>query len=263
VRVIGPTLAAGIIAITAPGPAFGVQAVCFLIAARVVFGLALPPVARPPRATSTIAAMRQEILDGLRIVWRTPVVRGLAAAESLWQLVFASLVVTLLIYIEESLRPGDRAATIYSLMMAAFAAGAAAGALIARPVELRIGRPRLMAIGYLAPLTLMPALLTPPLPVLFACWLALGFTDSWAVIAMQTYLAEAVPDAMRGRVYATWFGAVTLSGAIAFVIIGWLTPRLGPPQTLALVGGLVGVGGPLLLLATGAVASLRRGDSAA
>jgi hypothetical protein len=67
---------------------------------------------------------------------------------------------------------------------------------------------------------------------------------------------------MRGRVYATWFGAVTFAGAIAFVVIGWLTPRLGPPQTLALVGTVVGVGGPLLLLATGAVASLRRGAPA-
>ena len=77
-----------------------------------------------------------------------------------------------------------------------------------------------MAIGYLAPLMLVPAGLTPPLPVLFACLFVLGFTDAWAVIAMQTYLAEAVPDAMRGRVYATWIGAVTLAGAAGFGLVG-------------------------------------------
>ncbi len=115
-----------------------------------------------------------------------------------------------------------------------------------------------MAIGYLAPLMLIPAAFSPPLPVLFACWLALGFTDAWAVIAMQSYLAEAVPDALRGRVYATWTGVVTLAGALAFVLVGWLTPRLGPPLTLALLGGIVGIAGPLILLATGALAAMRR-----
>jgi MFS family permease len=144
------------------------------------------------------------------------------------------------------------------LLTATFAAGTTVGALAARWVERRIGRPWLMAIGYLAPLMFVPAGLTPPLPVLFACLFILGFTDAWAVIAMQTYLAEAVPDALRGRVYATWIGAVTLAGAAGFGIVGWLTPRLGPPTTLALVGAVVGIGGPLLLLATGAITAVRR-----
>ena len=75
---------------------------------------------------------------------------------------------------------------------------------------------------------------------------------------MQTYLAEAVPDALRGRVYATWLGAVTLAGAAGFGVVGWLTPRVGPPVTLALVGAVVGIGGPLLLLAIGAIAAMHR-----
>jgi MFS family permease len=129
---------------------------------------------------------------------------------------------------------------------------------VARSVEKRIGRTPLMAIGYLAPLMLIPIGLTPPLPILFICLFILGFTDAWAVIAMQTYLAETVPDGLRGRVYATWIGAVTLAGAAGFGLVGWLTPRLGPPATLALVGAVVGFGGPLLLLATGAIAAMRR-----
>jgi hypothetical protein len=62
---------------------------------------------------------------------------------------------------------------------------------------------------------------------------------------------------LRGRVYATWIGAITLAGAAGFALVGWLTPRLGPPATLALVGALVGIGGPLLLVATGAIAAMR------
>lgn len=264
VRVIGPALAGGIIALTSPGPAFVVQAACFLLSATILLGLTLPPVHREPAATSTSAArppsalLRQEIADGLRIVWQNRIVRGTAAVESLWQGVFASLIVTTLIYVEQTLHLGAEASSAYSLLTAAFAGGAAVGALVARPVERRIGRPRLMAVGYLAPLMLVPALLAPPLPLFLACWFALGFTDAWAVIAMQSYLAEAVPDALRGRTYATWTGVVTLASALAFLIIGWATPRLGPPLTLFLTGIIVGIGGPLLLVATGALAAMRQ-----
>jgi MFS family permease len=256
VRIVGPALAAGVIAATGPRPAFGLQALCFLVSAGSIFGIVLPPVTRQ-ETTTGLESVLMEVVDGLRVVRDNPIVRGITAVEMLWQLVTAALVVGVLLFVEETLRLGDDAATIFSLLTATFAAGTALGALVARLVEKRIGRTRLMAIGYLAPLMLVPAGLTPPLPVLFACLFILGFTDAWAVIAMQTFLAEAVPDAMRGRVYATWLGAVTLAGAGGFGLVGWLTPRLGPPLTLALVGALVGIGGPLLLLITGAISSMR------
>jgi NRE family putative nickel resistance protein-like MFS transporter len=257
VRIVGPALAAGVIAATGPRPAFGLQALCFLISAGCIAGVVLPPVQRDQRTTSLAVAVRREIADGLRVVRDNPIVRGITAVEMLWQLVTAALVVGILVFVEETLRLGDDADTVFSLLTATFAAGTALGALAARSVEKRIGRTRLMAIGYLAPLMLVPAGLTPPLPVLFACLFILGFTDAWAVIAMQTYLAEVVPDALRGRVYATWMGAITLAGAAGFGLVGWLTPRLGPPATLALVGALVGFGGPLVLLVTGAIAAMR------
>jgi NRE family putative nickel resistance protein-like MFS transporter len=258
VRVVGPALAAGVIAVTGPGPAFGVQSLCFLASAALIFGVVLPPVVRPPQTLHLAAAIRREVGDGLRVVRDNPIVRGITAVEALWQLVPAAHVVAILIYVAQTLRLGDDAASAFSLLTATFAAGAAAGALVARPVERRLGRPRLMAIGYLAPLMLVPAGVTPPLPVLFVCLFLLGFADAWAVIAMQAYLAEAVPDALRGRVYAAWLGVVTLAGAAGYGVVGWLTPRLGPPATLALVGALVGIGGPLLLLLTGAIVAMRR-----
>jgi hypothetical protein len=257
VRIVGPALAAGVIAVAGPGPAFGLQSLCFLVSAGCILGIALPAVERSQKSTR-LAVVLNEIADGLRVVRDNPIVRGITAVEMLWQLVTAALVVAILLFVEVTLRLGDEAATVFSLLTATFAAGTALGALVARSVEKRIGRMNLMAIGYLAPLMLIPAGLTPSLPVVFTCLFVLGFTDAWAVIALQTYLAEAVRDAMRGRVYATWLGAVTLAGAAAFGLVGWLTPRLGPPMTLALVGALVGIGGPLLLLITGAIAAMRR-----
>jgi MFS family permease len=258
VRVIGPALAGAIVTLAGPGPAFGAQAVCFGLSAVILLGLKLPATAPAPDAPTIRAldAVREEMRDGLRIVWNNPIVRGTAAVEALWQLVFSSLFVAALVYVEESLHLGDDAASAFSVLTACFAGGTAVGALVARPVERRIGRPALTAIGYLAPLTLIPAVFTPPLPVLFACWLALGFTDSWAVIAMQSYLAESVEDALRGRMYATWTAVVTIGGAIALIILGQMTEKIGPPLTLAIVGATVGLGGPLLLWLTGALPAM-------
>jgi MFS family permease len=258
VRIVGPALAAGVIATAGPRPAFGLQSVCFLISAACIVGIVLPPVRRDERTTSLALAVRREIADGLRVVRDNPIVRGITAVEMLWQLVTAALVVGVLVFVEETLRLGDDAAAVFSLLTATFATGTTLGAMLARSLEKRIGRTRLMAIGYLGPLMLVPAGLTPPLPVLFTCLFILGFTDAWAVIAMQTNLAEAVPDALRGRVYATWIGAVTLAGAAGYGLVGWLTPRLGPPASLALVGTVVGIGGPLLLLVTGAITAMHR-----
>jgi MFS family permease len=161
------------------------------------------------------------------------------------------------VYVERSLAAGAAGGQIYALLMAVFGFGAAVGALVAGPVEARIGRPRLMAVGYLAPLLLVPASAVPPVPLLFACFFALGFTDAWAVIAMQAYLAEAVPDALRGRVYAGWTAAVTAGAALAFLAVGWFTAHWGAPRTLAAAGLLVGLGGPLLLWLSGALAAMR------
>ncbi len=258
VRVIGPAIGAALVGLAGPGPAFGVQAVCFLVSFLLLLRLELPAVARRDGG-SVRSALRREIGDGLRQVWINPIVRGITAVEMLWQTVVACFSVVLVVLTEETLRLGGQAGAVYALLMAAFGAGTTIGALIASRVERRIGRPRLMAVGYLAPLMLVPAGVFPTEPVLFACWLVLGFTDAWAVIAMQAYLAEAVPDALRGRVYASWVAAVSLGAVVAFPLAGRATETIGPPATLVVAGALVGLGGPLLLVATGAIAAMRRG----
>ncbi len=262
VRVVGPAAGAGIVGAAGPGPAFWLQALCFVGSAVLLWRFVLPSVVRLAKDESASGAFwRQagrEAVEGLRAVVANPVVRGTAAVEALWQLVGGVLLVGTVVFVEETLRLGERADATYALLTATFSGGAAVGALAAGRVERRIGRTRLMAIGYLAPLMLVPAGLTPPLGVIFGCWFVLGFTDAWAVIAMQAYLAEAVPDALRGRVYATWGAVVTLAGAGGFALVGWATEALGPPLTLALSGAVVGFGGPLLLLLSGALSAMRR-----
>jgi MFS family permease len=77
------------------------------------------------------------------------------------------------------------------------------------------------------------------------------------VISMQAYLAESVGDEMRGRVYATWNGVITLAALVTYGAVGWVTDRLGAPWTIALSGLIVGIGGPLALMLTGAISAVR------
>ncbi|MGH2561590.1 MAG: MFS transporter [Thermomicrobiales bacterium] len=260
-RIAGPAAGAGIVGIAGPDPAFWLQAACFFGSVACLWNLVLPIQAREA-ATETarglVAAARRDVTEGLRTVWRVPIVRGITATEGLWGFVNAGLVVAGVVLTKETLNLGDRAGTVFGLLTASASFGAVLGALLASRVERRIGRPLLMAIGYLGPLMIVPTGLTPPLWTIFLCWFALGFTDAWAVIAMQSYLAEAVPDNLRGRVYATWGAVITFAGLIAFALVGWMTPRIGAPLTLTVCGAIVGIGGPLMLILTGALADVRR-----
>src|SRR5215203_3723173 len=138
VRIVGPALAAGVISVTGPRPAFGLQSLCFLLSAVFIFGVVLPSVDRAETVTRFMETVRLEIVDGLRVVRDNPIVRGITAVEMLWQLVTAGLVVGILVFVEETLRLGDRAGTVFSLLTATFAAGTTMGALVARGVERRM-----------------------------------------------------------------------------------------------------------------------------
>jgi MFS family permease len=245
---------AALIGLAGPKPAFFAQAVCFLLAAAALIPLRLPD--RPVEDMQ--ASVREQMWEGLRMVLGNAVVRGTAMVEALWQINTAILAVTLVAYLDQTLGFGDEAGEVYGAMMATLSLGAAVGALAAGRVEARIGRPILLAIGYFAPLLFIPFAMTPPVWVLFVLGFLFFFGDAWAVIAMQAYIAESVPDRLRGRVYSAWAAVVTAGGAIAFLVIGWLTSQLGPARTIGLAGIVVGFGGPLLLFASGAIEAMRR-----
>jgi MFS family permease len=263
IRVVVPAAGAAVIATVGAGPAFWLQSLCFVGSLLALRHLVVPGATRSfeeerRQLGGLLRSAQREMWAGLEAVRAVPIVRGITAVEMLWQLVTGVLVVTGVVYTQETLRLGAGADAAFALMTTSFSAGAVLGALVAHRVELRIGRPLLMAIGYLGPGFLIVALAAPPMPVIYAAWFALGFTDAWAVISFQAYLAEAVPDQMRGRVYASWGALVSLAAALSFYLMGIVTPWLGAPVTFGLVGVIVGLGGPLLLWLTGALHSIRR-----
>jgi MFS family permease len=255
-RVIGPAMGGAVIGLIGIRPAFWLQSIIIGCSLLLVLRLDL---GRSAGAVTGrfVESIWGDFLAGIRMVWSKPIVRAITATEMLWSLVGSALTIATVVLAKETLDLGDRAPTVYSLLTASASAGAVIGALIAHRVESHWGRARLMAVGYIGPLFLAPVLFDPPLWLDFFLWFMLGFTDAWAVISFQSYLAESVPDELRGRVYATWGMMVTLAWLASGVIIGWAAEAIGAPLTLGLSGLIVGIGGPLLLIASGAASALR------
>lgn len=262
IRIAIPAAGAGIVAALGPGPVFWVQAFCFIGSLLALRKLVIPRLSavdadRPFGTEGVLQAARAEMWAGIRAIRQVPIVRGVTASESLFQIAAASMTVAGVIYTQETLDLGDRADSAFALMTTFMAAGAVTGALLAHRVEARIGRPLMLAMGYLGPFFLVTAAFSPAMPAIYAAWFCFGILDAMAVISFQAYLAEAVPEEERGRVYAAWGAIVSLAAALAFYGLGLLVPLVGAPTAFAMAGLTVGIGGPLSLWFTGAIRSVR------
>lgn len=262
IRIAVPAAGAGLIAAVGPAPVFWLQALCFAGSVVALRHLRIPRDAASAAgavdaSVGLLQSVKEQMWGGLRAIRDIAIVRGVTSSEALFQLAMASMTVAGVVYTQETLDLGDAASAAFALMTTFMSAGAVLGAVVAHRIERRIGRPVMLALGYLGPFFLAVAFFEPPLPLIYLAWFLFGFLDALAVISFQAYLAEAIPESLRGRVYATWGAVVALSSALAYYAMGWVTPWLGAPLTFALAGITVGIGAPALLWVTGAIASVR------
>lgn len=260
-RIVGPALGAAIVGFVGPRPPFWLQAACYALALFWNWRLVLPKADRPAGHSLRSIARNasRDVREGAHTIWSAPILRGVCLTEGLWSLVFGVLAITMVVYFEETLDLGNRADFLYGLQAVSMSVGAVAGALTASRLEARIGRANMLFVGYLGPLMLVPAVLVPPPAVLYVLVFIFGLADAWAVISMQAYMAEWTANEVRGRVYAIWGGVIAASALVSFALVGWVTDLLGAPLTVALAGLIVGLGGPIGLVTTGALRSVLGG----
>jgi MFS family permease len=188
-------------AIAAPVP-FGIDAVSFAVSSALLGWLRPPPELQPPRAGPrppvSGRALAAELAAGLRVLWRHPVLRGMALVAGLINLVTYGILGVLVVFARENLHLSK---TGYGLLLGA----AAAGGLVAS----RFGPAVLRKLGYESALLLAIALqagsflvifLTSD-PLLVAAMLAvssLGMVQ-WNVIAVLLRQTMA-PHEVLGRV---------------------------------------------------------------
>jgi MFS family permease len=246
--VAGPLLAAALL------PAIGVRGV--LVADAATFALAalilasLPPLAhvRIEGARSSLAA---DALAGLRVVWSLPLVRTVAIG-------FAAIVLAngvddvALVFLARGELGAGQAAT--SLLYAGVGLGLLAGyALLAR-YGARAPLAVLLLLGFV--LNSLGNLLTGLAWAVAAALVMQGVRGLGIAgmdTAANTLLQRAVPEGMRGRVFANLAGAIGVAAGLSYVLGGLLLAATSARWTLVLAGAA-----GLLVTAATAAALARR-----
>ena len=244
--VLGPAVG-GALLLGGPARAYATAASLFALA--LVAMLAIR--ARFPRQIGggDISALRR-LLAGIDYVWRKPIVLG-AISLDLFAVLLGGATALLPIYARDILAVGPQG---LGVMRSAPAVGAIAMGLwlAARPLERKVGRVMLAAVGSFGAATIVFGLSTN-FVLSLAALAAMGAADMISVLVRQTTIQLATPDGMRGRVSsvnslfigasnelgefesgvtAAWFGTVPAVivggvGTVAVVAIwAWRFPAL-------------------------------------
>ncbi|MGH9226243.1 MAG: MFS transporter [Acidimicrobiales bacterium] len=233
-------VAGALVAFAGAGPAFAVNAASFLVSAAFLRRLPEPSTAATPSAGRS----RADVAEGLRIIRRSRLLRPLAAVQALAALSAGATSALLVVLAERHLGVGP---SRFGILIAAIGVGAGLGPLVLRRLLTDAPqRPGLLFGPYLlrggVDLTLAAS---RQFGVAVGALAVYGVGTSTGMVTYNSLLQAAVPDRLRGRVFA-------------FYDVVWQTARLvsiGAGGVLADEVGIraVYVMGGLLLLAAGAI----------
>jgi MFS family permease len=242
-RVIGPTIAAVLVATVGIGWCFVVNAVSFgfvIVSLLSLDARALHPVPPVPRG-------RGQLRAGLRYAVGVPAI--------IRPLLMMALVGTFTFEFEVSLpllaeTTFHGTGTTYSWLLAALGAGAVAGGLYAAR-SARIGVPRLVgaAVGFAVAMGLLAA--APTLPTAIAACVLVGVATVLFLTTGNATVQLASDPEYRGRVTALWSMALVGTTPIGSPVIGALSEVTSPRYALGL--------GAAACLAAAIVGGWRRG----
>ena len=225
-RVIGPAIAAVLVATIGIGWCFVVNAVSFtfVIASLLILNTrSLHLVPRAPRR-------RGQLREGLRYAARVPAIAR--------PLLMMAIIGTFTFEFEVSLpllatKTFHGTGTTYSWLLGAFGAGAVAGGLYAaRSARTGVARLTKAALAYAIAVGLIALAPTVPTAVA-ACTLAGAATITFLTTGNSTIQLASEPS-HRGRVTALWSMALVGSTPIGSPVIGAISDAAGPRYALAL-----------------------------
>jgi MFS family permease len=176
-----------------------------------------------PERTATPKALWREVADGLRVVWRVPILRTVVIAAPLVNFAFTGVFFTVTL----AMRQHGTSTTVIGLVQAAIAAGGLLGAVVAPPLQGRLRLSTMAAAIDTAGAVLfgVAALLIPsPLvavPVALSMLLAPAVNASLVAVMLRS-----APEEMRGRVSNTVLMAATALATLAPLVAGLLVQHV-------------------------------------
>ena len=213
---IGPSLG-GLLVALAMASAFALSAGAYLVAALCLVGITGS--FRPER-TGTTTNMRQDIAEGVRFVWRNPVLRTLGLMLGMTNLAFTAHWAIFVLFATGPMGLSDAG---YGLVLTSSAFGGIAGSWAGPWLERRFGRARCLfgAIVLFGSTLTVPAFTTNVAANVAAFIIAAFGSVVWNVITVSLR-QRITPDRLLGRMNS------------AYRLLGWGTMPIG-----AALGGAI------------------------
>jgi MFS family permease len=231
-RIIGPGIAAVVIATVGLEWCFAVNAFSYLAALGGLFLMRVPPRQSHAGAPTPLEGLWQGITF-MRSSREVSILMRMVAVYS----VFGIPVLVLMPVIARDVLGST--ATAYSILYACVGAGALTAALVLATIGRRVPRGKLLALsGYAFPVLLILFATARALPLAGALLVAVGFTMVLTNALANAILQTVVPDGLRGRVMAAYAWVFIGLGPIGSLLAGAAARYVGAPLAIAIGGGV-------------------------
>jgi MFS family permease len=191
-----------------------------------------------PERTAEKKSLWHETFDGIRLVWRAPLLRAVVIQAPLINFAFTGAIFTVTL----ALRRHGTAAGIVGLVQAGISVGGLAGAILAPRMQGRLSLSRLV-VGMTAGATVLFAVGAWLLPsTLVALPLAITLLAApTANAALFAAMLRVTPADMRGRVSSTVLMCATGLAALAPLAAGLLVEHLSGTWAMYFFAAFIGI----------------------
>ncbi|HEX6535570.1 MAG TPA: MFS transporter [Gemmatimonadaceae bacterium] len=227
-RIIGPSVAAIVIAKWGLAWCFGLNALSFLLVELGLFMIRLPPWAR----AAAVGSPMEGLVEGLRYMWRTREVRLLMSVVAVYSIFGIPYLVLMPVIARDTLHSGAQG---YGILLAAVGVGAVAGAVSLAMAGHTLQRGRLLRLStYFFCAFLVLFSLSRSLWLSSVLLLAVGLTMIVNNALANGLLQTIAPDELRGRVMAAYAFVFVGMGPIGSLLAGGVADVVGAPAAIAI-----------------------------
>jgi MFS family permease len=259
-RLIGPPLGGALLSLFgALAPVAIIDSVSYLFSGLLIMLVIVPavsptrtpdlPAAKRPSLRASCIAVWSQWVDGLRLVKREPVIRGIFVVVGLAFLADAPLT-ALIVPLVKNVYHGD--AFLLGLLMTFRGGGGLVGGFLTGLFSKRVYTPYLMAVGFfLSGVTLLVIINIPSVPLAAALLVVTGIVVMLWIIGSQTLLQSTIADAYRGRVFGTYDTTIAALSVIGLTLGSMLGNTVGILPVLNGANALYLLAGALTLVLLG------------
>jgi MFS family permease len=236
-RLVGPSIAGVVIAVASEGWCFLLDGLSYVAVIAALLRMRIPPAEIPARRNAW-----QQFNEGWQYALGSRPIRSIILLLALVSLVGVPYAVLMPIFATAVFRGGPNT---LGVLMAASGCGALGGALWLAQRKSVIGLGRIIPIATaLFGAGLIAFSFSRVLWIAVPCLIVAGFGFMVQMAASNTVIQTIVEDAKRGRVMSFYMMAFLGTAPFGSLIAGWMSSRIGAPETLR-IGGLCCAAGAL------------------